>query len=270
MEVNDAAEVRTHGGERNAAPGAADEVRLLLCDATNVILLRFTVTVDVEDQKRRSVEVVFRPHDGFQEVLNGVQCLPVPADEAARMGGDDIDAPEISFLHRENIRVRHVEEMENLAECVLEEESVHRKESSRIPSEKSPRLGGLLSRHVTPLPNGVLERLASLKGGDLHRRDLNLLGWVPGVHAGARLALRNAERAEPRDRHGVAALQLLRHGGGQCLEGGGGRTLRHAGSIRDDPDEILLGQGHRMKGEEIRRDGGSVQKQWASASQKRV
>ena len=267
VEVDDAAEVRTHGGKDNAAPCATDEIRFLFCDAPDVILLCFTVAVDVEDKKRGAVEIVLRPHDGFQEMLDRVQCLTVPTNETARIFGDDIDAPKIPFLCRENIRVRNVEEVEDLAECFLEERRIHRRESSR----KSPRLRGLFPRKVQrKLPNGVLEGLASLEGRDLHGRDLDLLRGVSGINASARLALRNAEGAEARDRHGVATLQFLRHGGSQSLESGGSCALRHTRSISDDPDEILFGEGHMVKWKKIRTYERSVQKLWASASQKRV
>ena len=94
---------------------------------------------------------------------------------------------------------------------------------------------------MTQLPNSVLESLSSLEGWNLHCWDLDLLRGIPGVHTGARLALRNTEGAETRDRHGVATLQFFRHGGGQCLESGGSSALRHARGISDDPNEILLG-----------------------------
>lgn len=162
----------------------------------------------------------------------------MPTDETARIGGDDINAPKIPFLYRENIRVRNVEEIQDPAECFLKEDGIHRRENSR----KSPRLRGLFPRKVQrKLPNSVLESLASLEGWDLHRRDLDLLGWVPWVHTGTCLALRNAEGAEPRDRHGVATLQFLRDSGGQCLESGGSGALCYTRSISDDPNEILLG-----------------------------
>lgn len=118
---------------------------------------------------------------------------------------------------------------------------------------KNPQLRGLFPRDVQrKLPNSVLESLASLEGRDLHCRDLDLLRRVPWVHTRASLTLRNAERTEARDGHGVAALQFLRHGGGQSLESGGSSALRHASRIGDDPDEILFGEGHKGTGKEIR------------------
>lgn len=113
---------------------------------------------------------------------------------------------------------------------------------------------------MTQLPDSVLERLAGLEGWDLHCRDLDLLRWVPGVHTRASLTLRNTEGAKARDRHGVATLQFLRHGGGQRLESRRSSALRHASRIGNDPDEILFGKGHKGTGKKIRRDRGSVQK----------
>lgn len=126
VEVNDAAEVRTHGGKGNAAAGAPDEICFLLCNAPNFIFLRLTIAVDIEDKEWGTVEIVLRAHDGLQEMLNRVQCFSVPADESARVGGEDIDTPEVPFLYRKDIRVGDSEEIENLAEGVLEECSIHR------------------------------------------------------------------------------------------------------------------------------------------------
>lgn len=139
VEVHDAAEVRTHGGKGNAAAGTSDEVRFLLCNAPNFIFLCLTIAVDIEDKEWGTVEIILGPHDGLEEMLDGVQCFSVPTNEPARIGGEDINAPEVPFLYRENIRVRNVEEIENLAEGVLEECSIHRiGRIAELPMKKPP------------------------------------------------------------------------------------------------------------------------------------
>jgi len=95
--------------------------------------------------------------------------------------------------------------------------------------------------------DGVLERLASFEGGDLHRRDGNLLAGVPRVHARTCGALADAEGAEARDRHGIALLELLRDHHGHCLKGIRGGALRDARGVRDVVDQVLLGHKRREK-----------------------
>lgn len=73
-------------------------------------------------------------------------------------------------------------------------------------------------RKAVRLTNSVLERLSSLEGWDLHRRDGDLLRWVAWVDTRASLTLGNAERAEARYRNIVTLLELFGDSTNESLE----------------------------------------------------
>ena len=94
---------------------------------------------------------------------------------------------------------------------------------------------------VHRLSNRVLQALSGLEGGDVHGGDVDALGGIAGVHAGAGGALADTEGAEAGDRHVLAALQLLGDVVDNGIQRNGGGLLGDAGRGRDGSDEFLLG-----------------------------
>src|SRR5262249_7758164 len=108
-------------------------------------------------------------------------------------------------------------------------------------STKMDDCGSLTSRNALPLTlvDDLFELLAGSKAHGLGRRDLDHLVGL-GVSALSRLALRDAERAEPDERHALALPEAVRDSAEHRVDRAVGLRLADSGVSGHPVDQIAL------------------------------